>query len=36
MHVVEAFAPRLAGLHESEETSTGATRLTLELAELLL
>ena len=36
VHVVEAFGPRLAGLHEREETSTGATRLTLELAELLL
>jgi hypothetical protein len=34
--MVEAFGPRLTGLHESEETSTGAARLTAELAELLL
>jgi hypothetical protein len=34
--VVEAFGPRLAGLHESEETSTVATKLTVELAEVLL
>jgi len=36
LHAVEAFGPRLAGLHESEETNTGATKLTVELAELLL
>jgi hypothetical protein len=36
VHVVEAFGPRLAGLHDSAETSTGTTRLTVELAELLL
>ena len=36
VQVVEAFGPRLTGLHESEETSTGAARLTAELAELLL
>ena len=36
VQVVEAFGPRLAGLHESEETSTGAARVTVELAELLL
>ena len=36
MQVLEAFGPRLAGLHEREETNTGATRLTVELAEPLL
>ena len=36
MHVEEPLGPRLAGLHDSEDTSTGATRLTIELAELLL
>ena len=36
MQVLEAFGPRLLGLHESEETNTGATRLTIVLAEVLL
>jgi hypothetical protein len=36
VHAVEAFGPRLAGLQASEETSTAATRLTVELAEVLL
>ena len=36
LHVLDEFGPRLAGLHESEETNTGAARLTVELAELLL
>ena len=36
VQVVEAFGPRLAGLHANEETSTGATSATVELAELLL
>ena len=36
VQVLEEFGPRLVGLHDSEETDTGATRLTLELAELLL
>jgi hypothetical protein len=36
VHVVEAFGPRLAGLHDSEETNTGAARLTIVLAEVLL
>ena len=35
VQVLEEFGPRLVGLHDSEETDTGATRLTLELAELL-
>ena len=32
----EEFGPRLPGLHTSEDTSTGATRLTLAVAEVLL
>ena len=36
VQVLEAFGPRLLGLQASEETSTGATRLTVVLAELLL
>jgi hypothetical protein len=35
-HVLEALGPRLVGLHAREEISTGATRLTVALAELLL
>jgi len=35
VHVLEAFGPKLAG-HASEETSTGATRLTVAFAELEL
>ncbi len=34
--VLEAFCPRLAGLHTKDDTSTGATRLIVALAELLL
>ena len=36
VQVLEAFGPRLVGLQASEETRTGATRLTVALAELLL
>jgi hypothetical protein len=36
VHVLEAFGPRLVGLQASEETSTGATRVMVALAELLL
>ena len=36
MQVLEALGPRLAGLHDSEETNTGAARLTIVLAEVLL
>jgi len=35
VQVLEAFCPRLVGLHANEETA-GATRLMLVLAELLL
>jgi hypothetical protein len=36
VQVLDAFRPRLVGLHESDDTSTGATRLTVAFAELLL
>ena len=36
VHVLEEFGPRLVGLQASEETNTGATRVTVALAELLL
>ena len=36
VHVLEALDPRLVGLQANEERSTGATRLTVVLAELLL
>ena len=36
VQVVEEFGPRLARLQASEDTKTGATRLTVVLAELLL
>jgi len=36
VHVLEALGPRLVGLQASEETSTGATRLTVAFAELEL
>jgi hypothetical protein len=36
VQVLEEFGPRLAGLHASVDTSTGATRLTVVFAELLL
>ena len=36
VHVLDAFGPRLAGAQPSELTTTGATRLTVELAELPL
>ena len=36
VHTLVAFDPRLVGLHASEDTSTGATRLIVAGAELLL
>ena len=36
VQVLDAFCPRLVGLHTSDDTNTGATRLTVALAELLL
>jgi len=36
VQVLEEFAPMPVGLQASDETSTGATRLTVVLAELLL
>ena len=36
VQVLDAFCPRLVGLHASEDTVTGATRLIVALAELLL
>ena len=36
VQVLEAFGPRLVGLHPSEDTRAGATRLTVAFAELLL
>ena len=36
VQVVEEFCPRLVGLHASDETRTGATRLTLVFEELPL
>jgi hypothetical protein len=36
MHVLDPFGPRLAGAQSSEETNTGATRLIVSWAELLL
>ena len=36
LHVLDEFGPRLAGLHESEETSTEAARLIAAVAELPL
>jgi hypothetical protein len=36
VQVLEELDPMLAGVQASEETSTGATRLTVALAELLL
>ncbi len=36
VHVLDPFGPKLVGLHESEETFTGATRFTVVFAELLL
>jgi hypothetical protein len=36
VQVLEALGPRLVGLQTSEETSTGASRLIVALAELLL
>jgi hypothetical protein len=36
VQVLEAFDPRLAGLHAKEGSNTGATRLRLAVAELLL
>jgi hypothetical protein len=36
VQVLEAFCPRLVGLHESDDTRAGATSPTVALAELLL
>ena len=36
VQVAEEFGPRLDGLQESEDISTGATRLTVAAAEVLL
>ena len=36
VQVLEAFRPRLVGLHASEDTRTGATRLIVAFAEVLL
>ena len=36
VQVLEAFCPRLVGLQASDDTRTGATRLMVALAELLL
>ena len=36
VQMLTPFGPRLAGLQTSEETSTGATRVMVALAELLL
>ena len=36
VQVLEAFCAKLVGLHTSDDTNTGATRLTVALAELPL
>jgi hypothetical protein len=36
VHVLEAFGPRLVGLHASDDTKTDAARLIVAFAELLL
>ena len=36
VQVLDPFGPRLVGLHANEDTSTGATRLIVAFAELLL
>ncbi len=36
VQVLEAFCPKLVGLHTSDDTSTGANRLIVAFAELLL
>jgi hypothetical protein len=36
VHVLEALGPRLLGVQANDDTSTGATRLTVALAELPL
>jgi hypothetical protein len=36
VHVLEAFCPRLVGVHARDDISTGATRLTVAVAEVLL
>jgi len=36
VQVLDAFGPKLVGLHAREDTRTEATRLTVALAELLL
>ena len=36
VQVLDEFWPRLLGLHDNEDTNTGATRLTVVFLELLL
>ena len=36
VQVLDPFGPKLVGLHASEDTRTGATRLIVALAEVLL
>ena len=36
VQVLEAFGPKLVGLHASDDTSTAAVRLTVAVLELLL
>ena len=36
VQVLDAFGPRLVGLQATDDTSTGATRVTVVFAELLL
>jgi hypothetical protein len=36
VQVLEEFCPRVVGVHANDDTMTGATRLTLAVAELLL
>ena len=36
VQVLEAFCPRLVGVHAREDINTGATRLTVAVAEVLL
>ena len=36
VQVLDALGPRLAGLHDSDDTNTGATSVTVALAELPL
>jgi hypothetical protein len=36
VQALEEFGPKLVGLHASEETNTGASRLMVAVAEVLL